>query len=76
MVESLDGVGVCVCIAAPPLEEFPTDEAGVDVHVGEGDAADFFEVKIKVGAVDGVEVRAFGAGGDGGGCVVCVYVSE
>ena len=64
MVERLHGVGVCLRPRAAALEKFAADQAGVNVHVGQGDGADFFEVEIKVGAVDGVEVGAFlpGAG--------------
>jgi len=49
---------------ATALEKFAADQAGVNVHVGQGDGADLFEVEVEVGAVDGVEVGAFlpGAG--------------
>lgn len=56
---------MCLGVRAPTLKEFPTDQAGVNVHVGKGDGADFFEVEIEVAAVDGVEIGAFLPGGDG-----------
>jgi len=61
---------MCLGAGTTALKEFPTDEAGVNVHVGQGDRADFFEVEIEVGAVDGVEIRAFLPGAYGIG-VVC-----
>ena len=72
MVERLHGVGVCLGAGATALKKFAADQAGVNVHVGQGDGADFFEVEVEVGAVDGVEVGAFLPGGGGGVVAGCV----
>ena len=40
------------------LKILPTDETGVDVIVGERHRAEFFEVKVEDGSVDGVQIRA------------------
>ena len=47
-------MGMRLCARAAALEIFSTDEAGINVHVRQGDGANFFKVEIEVGAVDGV----------------------
>ena len=53
------GMSVGGCLFALPAEEFPTDEADVDMWRGfECDGAGGLEVEVEEGSVDGVEVRA------------------
>lgn len=61
-----DGVGVRGSLAPLAAKEFAADETGVDVGGRlERAGAVGGEVKVEMGAVDGVEVRA---GGAVGGC--------
>lgn len=63
-----DGVGVRGSLAPLAAKEFAADETGVDVGGRlERAGAVGGEVKVEMGAVDGVEVRA---GGAVGGCHV------
>ena len=57
VVGGVEAVEVCVCVGATALEVFAADEAGVDVDVGEGDGAEFLEVKVEEEAARGLEIE-------------------
>ena len=48
----MDSMSKRVRIAASPLKVLATNEAAVDVDIGERHRTDFFEVKIQNGSVD------------------------
>ena len=45
------------------LKVFPTDEACIDIVVGEGDGAELLKVKVQNRTVDGVQIWAAPAEG-------------
>ena len=49
------------------LEILATDQAGIDVVIGEGDATQFLKVKVQHRAVNGVQIGAASA-------PVCMHV--
>ena len=60
MMFFLQTVEVSMCILAFALEVFPTDKTSIDVHVGQGDGAQFFEIEVKIMFLDGAQERTDG----------------
>lgn len=51
------------------LEILATNQAGIDIVIGEGDAAQLFKVKVQHRAVNGVQIGAATA-------PICIHVGE